>query len=42
MIISKPNSIELGEYKDGKLIIVTTRYGLAVKYEPNNKTKDKN
>jgi DNA topoisomerase-1 len=40
MIISKPDSIELGEYKDGKLIIVTTRYGLAVKYEPNNKTKD--
>lgn len=41
IVISKPESIELGEYKDGKLIIVTTRYGLAVKYEPNNKTKNK-
>ena len=40
LIVSKPDSIELGGYKDGKLIIVTTRYGLAVKYEPNNKTKD--
>jgi DNA topoisomerase-1 len=40
MIISKPDSIELGEYKDGKLIIVTTRYGLAVKYESNKNKKD--
>lgn len=36
MIINKPDSIELGEYKNGKLIIVTTRYGLAVKYETKN------
>jgi len=41
IVISKPDSIELGEYKDGKLIIVTTRYGLAVKYETKNKKDSK-
>jgi hypothetical protein len=35
--VSKPESIELGEYKDGKIVIVTTRYGDAIKYEPKNK-----
>jgi DNA topoisomerase-1 len=41
LIISKPEGIELGEYKDGKLLIVTTRYGLAVKYETKNKKDHK-
>jgi hypothetical protein len=41
IVISKPESIELGEYKDGKLIIVTTRYGLAIKYEGKNKKDQK-
>ena len=39
LVVSKPDSIELGDYKNGKLLIVTTRYGLAVKYEIKNKTK---
>ena len=37
LIVSKPESIELGAYKDGKLIIVTTRYGDAIKYEGKTK-----
>jgi DNA topoisomerase-1 len=37
LTITKPESIELGAYKDGKLIIVTTRYGDAIKYETKNK-----
>jgi hypothetical protein len=37
LTITKPESIELGAYKDGKLIIVTTRYGNAIKYETKNK-----
>ena len=37
LTITKPESIELGSYKDGKLIIVTTRYGDAIKYETKNK-----
>ena len=41
LIINKPDNIELGEYKDGKLIIVTTRYGDAIKYEPKNKSNKK-
>jgi len=41
IVVSKPDSIELGEYKDGKLIIVTTKYGLAVKYEGKNKKDQK-
>lgn len=41
LVISKPASVELGDYKEGKLIIVTTRYGDAIKYEPNNKIKNK-
>jgi len=40
-VVSKPDSIELGEYKDGKLIIVTTRYGDAIKYETKNKKDTK-
>ena len=35
--ISKPDNIELGDYKEGKLLIVTTRYGPAIKYETKNK-----
>jgi DNA topoisomerase-1 len=41
IVISKPESIELGEYKGGKLIIVTTRYGDAIKYEGKNKKDTK-
>lgn len=41
LVISKPESTELGPYKDGKLIIVTTRYGLAIKYEGKNKKDQK-
>jgi DNA topoisomerase-1 len=41
LVISKPDSTELGPYKDGKLIIVTTRYGLAIKYEGKNKKDQK-
>lgn len=41
LVISKPESMELGPYKDGKLIIVTTRYGLAIKYEGKNKKDQK-
>jgi len=40
LVISKPDSVELGSYKDGKLIIVTTRYGLAIKYESSKNKKD--
>jgi DNA topoisomerase-1 len=41
LVISKPDSTELGPYKDGKLIIVTTRYGLAIKFEGKNKKDQK-
>jgi DNA topoisomerase-1 len=41
LVISKPESIELGPYKDGILIIVTTRYGDAIKYETKNKKDTK-
>jgi len=40
-IISKPISIEIGPYKNGKLIIVTTKYGDAIKYETDNKKDTK-
>jgi DNA topoisomerase-1 len=39
LIINKPDNIELGEYNDGIITIVTTRYGLAIKYNPKNKSK---
>ena len=41
LIVSKPASIELGDYKNGKILIVTTRYGDAIKYETNNKKDHK-
>jgi DNA topoisomerase-1 len=41
LVISKPASIELGDYKNGKLLIVTTRYGDAIKYETKNKKDHK-
>jgi len=41
VIINKPENIELGSYKNGKLLIVTTRYGLAIKYETKNKKDHK-
>jgi DNA topoisomerase-1 len=40
-VISKPTSIELGDYKNGKLLIVTTKYGDAIKYETKNKKDHK-
>jgi DNA topoisomerase-1 len=37
----KPEAIEIGPYKNGKLIIVTTKYGDAIKYETDNKKDTK-
>ncbi len=33
LVLPKPDNNELGEYKGGKIFIVTTRYGDAIKYE---------
>jgi DNA topoisomerase-1 len=41
LVISNPEAIEIGPYKKGKLIIVKTKYGDAIKYETDNKKDTK-